>query len=339
MDGNTINQNFNLLELAEMDTTLKRVGSYFVGPCPFCGGRDRFTLKATKNGFRWYCRKCGGGKYLTAIDYVMRRENLDFKTALNWCGGDSQALTARPRTEPSQIAITLPGEEWKITALRKVELARNALEMGVGNAQTGRDYLYQRGIDLKSTASVWRIGFSPCIWDGNTKSKRPAIVIPWWELTKSSTGPSIFAIKYRFVSCTPNSGRYTSLNGGTQVLYGLWDVLECHTILLLVEGEFNALSIWQMHPQGVTILSFGSEGATRAEILKAIASRYKKVFVWADDPVRALKLRDILPGSVAIQSPIINCIKWDANQMLISRLLSEFLEGQLEISCKPVYIG
>lgn len=62
MNAQTINATFDLLALVEHDTTLKAAGAYYIGPCPFCGGRDRFTVKATKDGPRWHCRHCGDGK-------------------------------------------------------------------------------------------------------------------------------------------------------------------------------------------------------------------------------------------------------------------------------------
>ena len=42
MDTTTINQTFDLPALAGKDTNLKPAGKYLIGPCPFCGGTDRF---------------------------------------------------------------------------------------------------------------------------------------------------------------------------------------------------------------------------------------------------------------------------------------------------------
>lgn len=332
MDAQTINATFDLLSLAEGDTALKRAGAYYVGPCPFCGGRDRFTLKNTKDGSRWHCRKCGDGKYHTPIDYIMQRDKLDFKAALSQMGGQVQHITTRPRIQPARPVITLPDADWQRDALRDVWAACDALDTDAG--QVGREYLQRRGIHLAGAAVVWQVGFAPQVWDAKSKRMRPAIVLPWWERTQDGADPTITAIKYRFVDQDPDGGRYTSRAGGTQLLYGLWDVLPgCHT-LLLVEGEINALSVWQMRPEGVTVLSFGSEGATRPEILKAIASRYRRVFVWADNPKRAGELRGILPGCAALRSPIIDGLEWDANQMLQARVLADFLTRTLGAACR-----
>ena len=76
------NQNFDLLALAGKDVQLTRSGGWYTGPCPFCGGRDRFNLKRTGNGWRWFCQGCGDGKYHTAIDYVKRREGKGVREVL-----------------------------------------------------------------------------------------------------------------------------------------------------------------------------------------------------------------------------------------------------------------
>jgi len=334
MDAQTVNATFDLLSLAESDTTLKRSGTYHTGACPFCGGRDRFTLKQTGTGYKWHCRKCGDGKYHTAIDYVMQRDNLDFKTALAQLGGEVQHSAPRARTEPAPPAIVLPGDDWQRAALAEVWAAWDALDTSAGEG--ARAYLQGRGISV-SAAGAWLVGFAHA-YDPKVKRSRAALSIPWWERTQDGAEPTITAIKYRFVDNDPGGARYTSRSGGAQVLYGLWDVLPTHHTLLLVEGEINALSAWQMHPEGVTVLSFGSEGATQPAILKAIASRYKRVFVWADNPEKAAQLRGALPGSSALQSPHRDGIEWDANQMLQAHLLGDFLSKALGVDCTGQYI-
>ena len=43
-----------ILAVAERHARLKRVGSEYVGPCPGCGGRDRFAVSPRKGLFN--CR-------------------------------------------------------------------------------------------------------------------------------------------------------------------------------------------------------------------------------------------------------------------------------------------
>ena len=74
------------------------------------------------------------------------------------------------------------------------------------------------------------------------------------------------------------------------------------------------------------------------QILRAIAARYQRVFVWADDPKRAGSLRGILPGSVALHSPYLDDVKWDANQMLQAKVLDSFLTQLLGVTCHGRYV-
>src|SRR6516225_11264619 len=56
---------------------LKRVGDEYVGPCPKCGGDDRFAVHTKKNIFN--CRNCNVGG--DTIQFVEHLDSVDFKTA------------------------------------------------------------------------------------------------------------------------------------------------------------------------------------------------------------------------------------------------------------------
>ena len=45
----------DLLNYAAQRTTLRRAGAEWVGPCPSCGGQDRFSISLRKG--TWHCRK------------------------------------------------------------------------------------------------------------------------------------------------------------------------------------------------------------------------------------------------------------------------------------------
>ena len=69
------------------DTQLRKVattkGGEYAGPCPFCGGEDRFHVQPEHaDGGRWYCRGCGEDRWHDVIDYIMRRDNISFPEAV-----------------------------------------------------------------------------------------------------------------------------------------------------------------------------------------------------------------------------------------------------------------
>lgn len=48
------------------------------GPCPFCGGEDRYRFDDKDGNGTWYCNACGSGR---GIEFVMKLKLCDFRTA------------------------------------------------------------------------------------------------------------------------------------------------------------------------------------------------------------------------------------------------------------------
>ncbi|RJP51873.1 MAG: hypothetical protein C4586_03725 [Anaerolineaceae bacterium] len=335
INASAINQTIEIIPLLGYE--LKKAGGYHVGACPFCGGTDRFTVKHTRDGDRCHCRQCWDGKYHTAIDYIMRRDNVPFKTALQTLGGDAvgsmRPITPRPQPKPIQI----PDSTWQASALLDVDTASAALI----TSQVGKDFLSSRAL-LPGTWEAWQLGFS-FEYDPIAKRKRPAIIIPWYDM--DSMGEMITAVKYRFMDSDPNPKalRYSCKTGSKfDVPFGLWDALPgFHDSLLLVEGELNCISAWQCRPAGVSVLSFGGEGSGDARAMQSIAARYKNVYVWADDVWdnpkqvnRAKELRALVRGrGRALRSVKQDEVKQDANQLLQVGALDIFLSAVLNVAC------
>src|SRR6516162_9798853 len=64
-------------EIVRRNIRLNRVGAEHVGPCPRCGGEDRFSYNAAKG--IWNCRGCGLGG--DVIDLVKHLDGADFIAA------------------------------------------------------------------------------------------------------------------------------------------------------------------------------------------------------------------------------------------------------------------
>lgn len=321
MDAQTINQNYDLLALVLSDTKLKHSGHFYIGACPFCGGRDRFNLKETPEGWRWFCRKCGDDKYHGTIDYIMRRDNLNFKQALEFLGGNVR-LSPRTQMIARDPGFVLPDLDWQSKAWRRVDAASDRLAGQDGNA--GRLYLEERGIS-RATVLTYRLGFAQA-----TNSGRPVIVIPWFD-ANGPDGELITAIKYRFVddlAKQEKSRRFMMAEGSKPIIFGL-HAAAGHDVLILVEGEFNAMSIAQVSAaevMNVDALSFGSQSGSHQDVLRKISQEYRRVIVWADDPEKAKEIRSTLkrPADV-LCSPEIDGTKYDANALLQLGWLTDFL--------------
>lgn len=316
MNATDINNNYDLLTLAQGDTKLKHSGKFYIGACPFCGGRDRFNLKHTPEGWRWFCRKCGDGKYHSTIDYIMRRDDLDFKQALESLGGD--AIRPRAIVTPQLPTITLPDQSWQESHWQEINKTSHALIHSTG-AEIARKYLHSRGLN-RATWEVNLLGFGFVF-------KRPAIIIPWCDIGAEEI---ITAIKYRFIdeqARDPNK-RFMMARGSVPILFGL-HAAAGQDILILTEGEINAMSITQtsaLELLRVDALSFGSETGTRENILQRVAQDYRRVIVWADDAEKSNAIRlSLSRWADALCSPVLNGTKYDANALLQKGWLTDFL--------------
>ena len=87
--------------LAMHGITLKRQSVELVGPCPVCGGHDRFAVNIRKQVH--HCRGCGarGGG---AIDLEMHISGASFVEAARSLAGQSNVRPIRPQPAPAQHA-------------------------------------------------------------------------------------------------------------------------------------------------------------------------------------------------------------------------------------------
>ena len=76
---------------------LKRQGREFIGPCPVCGGVDRFAIHRAKQLF--HCRGCDG-KGRGAISLVMFLDSAGFREAVETLTGRRAPSQRRAGKQP-----------------------------------------------------------------------------------------------------------------------------------------------------------------------------------------------------------------------------------------------
>lgn len=338
IDTNWIRETVDLIDLAGRYVTLRKVASNeYAGPCPKCGGTDRLHVKRD-----WFfCRQCyppdmpGVGH--DAIGWVRWLDGVDFREACDRLGNGQVATMptsqrqepVRPSDsgeagEPSVKVYRWGDPDWQREAQRFIREAQARLELPEG--QPGRDYLAGRGI-LRETWQRWGLGYAtprhPRLGE-----PRPAICLPW-------QGKGIVkAVQYRFFGDGIEHGdRFAQRPGGERTLYGV-DLVGTHfDTLALVEGELNALSIWQVVREigidHLDVLSFGSESNAVSGIMADLARRYRWVIVWADDPDATRKAMTALTGAHGLRSVEKDGRKLDANALLQAGALGDFLRATL----------
>jgi putative DNA primase/helicase len=133
------------------------------GPCPLCGGKDRFRFD-DKNGTGSYiCSQCGSGY---GIALVQKAKDWDFKTA---CREIDRIIgtDARPIVQDTK----------QDSERRKKWLISNALSRATDRTIVST-YLAGRGLSVTSDVLY---GDPACAWfdeDGRERGKFPAVIAP-----------------------------------------------------------------------------------------------------------------------------------------------------------------
>jgi hypothetical protein len=247
----------------------------------------------------------------------------DFRAACEWLGDDAMAMAAptfQRQPESERRTPDWPKLTWQRDAREIVDAAIIALDSEEG--ERGRQYLQGRGIQLEAWRA-WRLGYR-LQYCPNLSKRRPAIVMPW-----QGRG-TVKAIQYRFIDALDNADRFFARKGGECTLFGI-DLVSQRPALVMVEGEINAVSIWQAAGDLVDVVSFGSEDniAGMAPMGTRLAARYQTVIVWADKPDKALEAGRAIGRGMPMRSPLQDGRKLDANDLLqvgsLRDLLSEVL--------------
>ena len=134
--------------------SLVRTGGELVGPCPGCGGKDRFGVNLRKGVF--LCRRCDAkGDQIALVQLVL---GLDFPAALEWLVGPRQELTAAQRAEQQRRADQHRRQREAEAERRRqdaIALARQIWSRAEPATRTPVvDYLARRGIILREGARV-----------------------------------------------------------------------------------------------------------------------------------------------------------------------------------------
>jgi hypothetical protein len=159
----------DIVEVARRSTTLKRVGAdEWAGPCPRCGGTDRFSINARKQIFN--CRGCGAkGDTIALVQFL--DDDVDFPEAIARLTGERPGPSRSGRRHPK------PGER---KAAPEADEAQRLMRVGAIWAETeplagtdGEGYLVGRGIVLDDVpdhgglrwhlACPWETGTAPCV--------------------------------------------------------------------------------------------------------------------------------------------------------------------------------
>jgi putative DNA primase/helicase len=135
------------------------------GPCPICGGKDRFRFDDKDGAGSYYCNQCGAG---TGVILLRKLRRWDHATA---CREIDKIIGTEARPAPPPVPPRPEGD-----AARKLSAITRLLKEG-DDPCVVRDYLRRRGI--QATSSVLR-GHPCCPYFQEKKriGEFPAVLAP-----------------------------------------------------------------------------------------------------------------------------------------------------------------
>lgn len=266
----------DILALTGACTELKRVGSQYMGPCPFCGGEDRFYVSPRKQA--WGCRHCTPG-YNDAISFVAKRDGLnlrqDFDRALTALALPvSQYVTRPPANRPKpEVQISDLGDYdafltgWQRGADKFITDTVNALHSESG--AKALEYLtVKRGLRV-SSVERYELGYNATAhersWGGVKVWLPRGIVIPW-----HNNHGGYWRIRIR--RADGSGKKYAQAGGAANGLYVAGGRIMPHKTVVLAEGEFDALAVVNglLNELGrmPAVIAVATGGTTQARVMR-----------------------------------------------------------------------
>src|SRR5215212_689864 len=150
----------DMVELVGAKTDLRRVGSRFLGLCPFHDERaPSFSLDPAKK--LYHCVGCGEGG--DAIGFVQQTEALDFPDAVETLAERYNVRVERVEDDP-RVEQRRRRQERLRSLLDRAARFYSAYLWESDEAKKARDYLGGRGFS-EEVLRKFRVGYSPSAWD------------------------------------------------------------------------------------------------------------------------------------------------------------------------------
>jgi putative DNA primase/helicase len=130
------------------------------GPCPLCGGRDRYRFDDRHGDGDYFCSQCGAGN---GIIMVRKRNGWDFKTACD----EVDAIIGN--SAPAVPESSKPADDPE----RRRRAIVKAIE-GAGDQRIVDRYLFSRGLAVTSAALRGHVG----LWHTDARRAFQAVIAP-----------------------------------------------------------------------------------------------------------------------------------------------------------------
>lgn len=248
-DAIAATKQIDLLGLIEPFTQLRKVAAReYAGPCPKCGGTDRFRVNLDKG---WFCRQCQDEEHW--------HDQLDFR---QWIYDERiftalEKLLGRRITDPEQIKRIQ--QERQARDDQRIAEEREKQAGARQKLNTSRVWERYHANLTDQTRELWRLRGIPDRWQdyykvgycpsrgwscGDVRFNSDSLTIPYLHYT----GPMQYdciGLKHRLLIDNAPGGKYRQeLSGlGTQI-YTPWYEEKLNRHVLIVEGEIKAMVVF-----------------------------------------------------------------------------------------------
>lgn len=244
----------------------QRIPGELKGPCPWCGGRDRFTLWAGRppRATAYFCRRCE--RRGDAIQLVREVHGIGYREACQMLGEDTdhQRATHAPKARifaptaqerPARNLPSQPSEKWQQAATAFLRAAQDELR----HSDEGLDYLFSRHIPLQAAlrAGIGWHGQDEYVpataWGVFTQSK---VRIPAGLVIATRRRSGVVELTVRRIGHDlPRYERYWSIRGGGR---GQAFVLGSAGVPVFVfEGSIDAVAAWSNRQHDIAVCALG----------------------------------------------------------------------------------
>lgn len=287
------------------------------GPCPFCGGTDRFAVFVNDIPQHYKCGIHGNGcgKHGDAIQFLVEYAHLSFEDAISALKGEPVTMHRQKHAGYQTVSLTWDNEQWQERAAHFCQEAADRLWRDEGAQVLA--YLKTRGLteDTIKKAHLGMVMHKGSNIARNEHGAVPCLVIPWYD----SKQRKYWRVNMRDIRPGIDPKRRYENIPGSSVNTGLYlaDSLAVkRPALFMVEGEIDALSIAQEAGDLVAVVATGSTKGSQASAWVMRLSNIPQVFVAFDTEPNAEE------SAAFWTSALTNARRWctpigkDANEML-----------------------
>lgn len=289
--------------------------------CPYCGNGsgDSHTGLTPIKGLdysKFHCFKCG--KNFDNLDLFAKKFNLDIQQ-------DFKEVLRRADNLSANISVTVPKDKTK-------EISPNELALIIADIVDAQKHIEdlplddRRGLTIE-TLKHFGVGFLRYFIHPKSKIEgkkcypSPRLIIP----TSDNSYNAILLKSAR----TAENKKYKTMNAGKKNIFNLTAIVP-NKIIVVVEGEIDAMSIWQATDGNVNIIALGGAGQSnltkflQATIPATERKNYSFVVLFDNDSTGIDDSEKLVNELLKIGCPAVSKfldngdVKVDANDILIN---------------------